>query len=208
MDSDRRSGFVLGLSLAEVLVLLVFAAMMVYAVDMVEGRGQGAEPPPPPVVEPAPAPAVDAGLQAKLDEALAKNAGLEKQLDEIRLIMDDVKNMVGAKGTTKESFQVAIGNLKRGYAMCQQGGNTLIEATVEHGDESIAVIGDVPPDLRVSLKKGDQTSDLEEIVSFLQDVYQYEKDQNCRFNYRLKYATDTDYKRAREAYDKYLYREK
>jgi hypothetical protein len=205
MESDARSGWVLGLSLVAVLLLLVFAAMMVYVTDTVEGRAPEGQAPQA-VVEPPPP--VDQGLQARLDEALEKNSGLEKQLNEMTTMMEELKVLVGAKGITKDSFQVAIGNLKRGYAVCQQGGNTLIEATVEHGDETVAVIGDIPPDMRVSLKKGDQTSDLEEIVSFLQDVYQYEKDQNCRFNYRLKYATDSDYKRAREGYDKYLYREK
>lgn len=205
MESDARSGWVLGLSLIEILLLLVFAALMVYVTDTAaSGDADGA--PAPAVAEPAPA--VDEALQAKLEEALEKNNGLEKRLNDLTLMMDEVKVLVGAKATTKESFQAAIGNLKRGYAMCQQGGNTLIEATVEHGDETVSVIGEIPSDMRVSLKKGDQTSDLEEIVSFLQDVYQYEKEQNCRFNYRLKYATDSDYKRAREGYDKYLYREK
>ena len=123
-------------------------------------------------------------------------------------MVDELKAMVGAKGATKESFQVAVGNLKRGYALCQQGNNTLIEASVQNGAETVAVVGDIPSDLRVSLAKGDQTSDLEQIVSFLQDVYQYEKDQNCRFHYRLKYATDSDYRKARQAFEKYFYPEK
>ena len=45
-------------------------------------------------------------------------------------------------------------------------------------------------------------------MSFLQDVYQYEKDRGCRFNYRLKYATDNDYRKAREGFEKYFYPEK
>jgi hypothetical protein len=60
----------------------------------------------------------------------------------------------------------------------------------------------------VNLVKGEQTSDLEEIVSFIQDVYEYEKDHKCRFNYRLKYATDNDYKKGRDGYEKYFYPEK
>lgn len=203
MESDARSGWVLSLSLVGLLLLLAFAAMMVYVADAVEGRGP--DPQPAAVEEPR---QPDAEVQARLDAAMGKSEELEKQLSEMDLMVNELKTMLGAKEATKESFQVAIGNLKRGYSLCQQGGNTLIEATVEHGEETVAVIGDIPSDMRVDLKKGDQTSDLEEIVSFLQDVYQYEKDRNCRFNYRLKYATDNDYKRAREAYDKYLHREK
>ncbi|HET8722398.1 MAG TPA: hypothetical protein VFM24_10240, partial [Nitrospira sp.] len=86
--------------------------------------------------------------------------------------------------------------------------STLIEATIQHGQENVQVIGEIPADLFVNLAKGDGTSDLDQIVSFIQDVYEYEKDHKCRFNYRLKYATDNDYRKAREVYEKYFYPEK
>ncbi len=202
MESDARSGWVLSLSLVGLLLLLAFAAMMVYVADAVEGRG----PDPLPTVENS-RPMASA-VQARLDAAMGKNQDLEKQLSEMDQMVNELKTLVGAKETTKESFQVAIGNLKRGYVLCQQGGNTLIEATVEHGEETVAVIGDIPSDMRVNLKQGEHTSDLEEIVSFLQDVYQYEKDRNCRFNYRLKAATEDDRRLAKEGFGKYLYPEK
>lgn len=196
MESDPRSGWALGLSLVEVMLLLVFAAMMVYVTDTVEGSGQETQQ------------IVDEPLQARLDAATEKSNDLEEQLNEMTLFVNEVKLMVGAKGSTKEGIQEAIENLKRGYALCQKNSNTLIEANVQNGVETIQVIGDIPSDLRVNLVKGDQTSDLDQIVPFLQDVYQYEKDQSCRFNYRLKYATDNDYRKAREGYEKYFYPEK
>lgn len=196
MESDPRSGWALGLSLVEVMLLLVFAAMMVYVTDTVEGSGQETQQ------------SVDEPLQARLDAATEKSNDLEEQLNEMTLFVNEVKLMVGAKGSTKEGIQEAIENLKRGYALCQKNSNTLIEANVQNGVETIQVIGDIPSDLRVNLVKGDQTSDLDQIVPFLQDVYQYEKDQSCRFNYRLKYATDNDYRKAREGYEKYFYPEK
>jgi hypothetical protein len=196
MESDPRSGWALGLSLVEVMLLLVFAAMMVYVTDTVEGSGQETQQ------------IVDEPLQARLDAATEKSNDLEEQLNEMTLFVNEVKLMVGAKGSTKEGIQEAIENLKRGYALCQKNSNTLIEASVQNGVETIQVIGDIPSDLRVNLVKGDQTSDLDQIVPFLQDVYQYEKDQSCRFNYRLKYATDNDYRKAREGYEKYFYPEK
>lgn len=196
MESDPRSGWALGLSLVEVMLLLVFAAMMVYVTDTVEGSGQETQQ------------IVDGPLQARLDAATEKSNDLEEQLNEMTLFVNEVKLMVGAKGSTKEGIQEAIENLKRGYALCQKNSNTLIEASVQNGVETIQVIGDIPSDLRVNLVKGDQTSDLDQIVPFLQDVYQYEKDQSCRFNYRLKYATDNDYRKAREGYEKYFYPEK
>jgi hypothetical protein len=175
---------------------------MVYVADTVEGKGQDTQPI---IGEPR---SPDAGPQTRFDTATERTNDLEKQLNEMTLLMNDVTLMVGAKGATKEGFQEAIDNLKRGYALCQKNSNTLIEASVQNGVESLQVIGEIPPDLRVDLAKGDQTSDLDQIVSFLQDVYQYEKDQGCRFNYRLKYATDNDYRKGREGFEKYFYPEK
>ena len=196
MESDPRSGWALGLSLVEMMLLLVFAAMMVYVTDTVEGSGQETQQ------------SVDEPLQARLDAATEKSNDLEEQLNEMTLFVNEVKLMVGAKGSTKEGIEEAIESIKRGYALCQKNSNTLIEASVQNGVETIQVIGDIPSDLIVNLVKGDQTSDLDQIVPFLQDVYQYEKDQSCRFNYRLKYATDNDYRKAREGYERYFYPEK
>jgi hypothetical protein len=202
METESRSGWALGLSLVEVLLLLVFAALIVYVTDNMESRGQepheGVDVPKP----------LDPVLQARLDAATVKNNHLEKQLGDMTLFVDELKLMVGAKVSTKEGFHEAIESLKRGYALCQKDNNTLIEASVQNGVETLHVIGDFPSDLEVNLRKGDQTSDLEQIVSFIHDVYEYEKDHSCRFNYRLKYATDTDYKKAREGFEKYFYPEK
>ncbi len=198
MEGDSRSGFTLGLSLVEVMLLLLFAAIMVHVTDTVEGRQPVADEPH----------NQDLGSQARLDAAMEQNRDLEKQLNEMTLLLNEVQLMAGAKGATIDGFQEAIENLKRGYALCQKDSNTLIEASVQRGVETVHVIADIPAELKVSLGRGEQTSDLEEIVSFLQDVYQYEKDQNCRFNYRLKYATDHDYRKAREVFERYFYPEK
>jgi hypothetical protein len=202
METESRSGWALGLSLIEVMLLLVFAALFVHVTDNVEGRGQephegGDEPK-----------SLETGLQAQLDAATEKSDDLERQLHDMTLFVNELKLMVGAKVTTKEGFLEAIENLKRGYAFCQKGNNTLIEASVHNGAETLQVIGDIPSDLIVNFVKGDQTSDLDQIVSFVQDVYQYEIDHKCRFNYRLKYATDNDYRKAREGYERYFYPEK
>jgi hypothetical protein len=202
METDSRSGWTLGLSLVEVMLLLVFAALIVHVTDNVEGGGQG----PHQGVGERKSP--DPGLQARLHAATEKSGDLEKRLNDMTVFLDELKVMVGAKASTKESFQEAIETLKRGYALCQKNNNTLIEASVQNGEETLRVIGDIPSDLIVNLGKGDQTSDLEQIVSFVQDVYQYEKDHSCRFNYRLKYATDNDYRKGREGFEKYFYPEK
>ena len=124
------------------------------------------------------------------------------------LLVDEVKLMTGAKAPSKEAFQEAIDSVKRGYSLCQKDDNTLIEASIQNGVETVHVIGEIPSDLMVNLVRGDQTADLDQIVSFIQDVYEYEKDHKCRFNYRLKYATDNDYRKGRDGYEKYFYPEK
>jgi hypothetical protein len=202
METESRSGWALGLSLVEVMLLLVFATLIVYVTDNVEGRGQE---PQQGVAAPK---SLDPALQARLNATTEKSDDLERQLNEMTLFVNELKLMVGAKVSTKEGFQEAIESVKRGYALCQKNNNTLIEANVQNGVETLQVIGDIPSDLIVNLGKGDQTSDLDQIVSFIQDVYQYEKDHSCRFNYRLKYATDNDYRKARETFEKYFYPEK
>ena len=202
MESDSRSAWTLGVSLVEVMLLLIFAALMVYATDNVESREQ--EPHQSVDVPKTPDPV----LQAKLDAATEENDNLERRIRNMKLFVNELKQMVGAKVSTKEGFHEAIENLKRGYALCHKDNNTLIEASVQNGEETLHVIGDIPSDLVVSLVKGDQTSDLDQIVSFIQDIHRYARDHECRFNYRLKYATDHDYRKARERFERYFYPEK
>jgi hypothetical protein len=217
-NTESRPDWVLGLSLVEVSLLLLFALMIVYVTDNVEGGGQqprqiGAQETrhvanrePPQAVETSTI--QDAGLQARLEEALERNSDLDKELRDMAALVDELKLMVGAKVRSKEGFQEAVENLKRGYSLCQKTNNTLIEVTIQDGMETVEVIGEIPADLEVGLVKGDRTSDFDQIVSFIQDVSQYEKDRKCRFNYRLKYATDNDYRKAREGFEKYFYPEK
>src|SRR5262245_9303241 len=98
----------------------------------------------------------DATLRTRLDAATERNDDLEKQLGDITKLVDELQLMVGAKGSSKEGFQEAIESLKRGYSLCQKDDNTLIEARIHNGAESLQVIGDIPSDLIVNLAKGDQ----------------------------------------------------
>ena len=184
------------------MLLLVFGVMIIYVADNVEGGGHE------PHQGVGETRNQEASLQARPDADSGKKYRLEKQLGDMTVFVDELKLLVGAKVASKEGFQEAMENLKRGYALCQKDNNTLLEASVENGAETVQVIGDIPGDLIVGLVKGDQTSDLEQIVSFIQDVYEYEKDHRCRFNYRLKYVTDNDYRKAREVYEKYFFPEK
>jgi hypothetical protein len=200
-ETESRSNWVFGLSLVEVLLLLFFAVAILNVTERAEVGGQ----------EPRPASELtagqDGGLHAGLDAATAKNAELQQRVGDMTAFLDELKLMVGAKQASKEGFQEAIDTLKRGYALCQKD-NTLIEARIHNGAETVQVIGDIPSGLPVTLGKGEETSDLEQIVSFIQDVYEYEKDHKCRFNYRLKYGTDNDYRKGRDGYEKYFYPEK
>jgi hypothetical protein len=201
-EPKSHSDWVFGLSLVQVMLLLFFAAMLISMTENGEVRGQDAHQ------GAQETSAQGAGLQARLDAATEKSNALEKRLGDMALLVDEVKLMVGAKAPSKEAFQEAIDSVRRGYSLCQKDDNTLIEASIQNGAETVHVIGEIPSELTVNLVKGDQTSDLDQIVSFIQDVYEYEKDHKCRFNYRLKYATDSDYRKGRDGYEKYFYPEK
>ena len=200
-ETESRSNWVFGLSLVQVLLLLFFAVAILHVTERAEVGGQE-----PRTVSELTA-GQDGGLHAGLDAATAENVQLQQRVGDMTAFLDELKLMVGAKQASKEGFQEAIDTLKRGYALCQKD-NTLIEARIHDGAETVQVIGDIPPGLSVTLGKGEQTSDLEQIVSFIQDVYEYEKDHKCRFNYRLKYGTDNDYRKGRDGYEKYFYPEK
>jgi hypothetical protein len=193
---------VFGLSLIQIVLLLVFAVTLLYVTEQVEVSGQE------PQKGTGEKTAQGENVQAHLDEAKAKTTTLQQQLGDMTLFVDELKLMVGAKAASKDAFQEAVDTLKRGYALCQKDDNTLIEARIQNGEETVMVIAEIPSDLAVTMAKGEQTSDLEEIVSFIQEVYEYEKDHKCRFNYRLKYATDNDYRKGRDGYEKYFYPEK
>jgi hypothetical protein len=201
-DVEARSDWVFGLSLIQVILLLFYAATLIYVTQNGDVSGR----------EPSPAFGEtnhhEVSLRARLDAATEKNHALEQELGDMSALVGELKVMVGAKAPSKEGFREAIETLKRGYALCQKDDNTLIEATIRQGAENVQLIGEIPSDLYVNLAKGNSTSDLDEIVSFIQDVYEYEKDHKCRFNYRLKYVTDNDYRKAREGYEKYFYPEK
>jgi hypothetical protein len=199
-EIESRSNWVFGLSLVQVFLLLFFAVAILYVTERGEVGGQ--EPQPASELTPA------QDRQADLAAATAQHEELQQRVGDMTAFLDELKVMVGAKNGSKEGFQEAIDTLKRGYALCLKEDNTLIEARILNGAETVQVIGEIPSDLSVALTKGDQTSDLEQIVSFIQDVYEYEKDRKCRFNYRLKYGTDNDYRKGRDGYEKYFYPEK
>jgi hypothetical protein len=201
-EIESRSQWVFGLSLVQVMLLLFFAVAILYVSEQVEVNGQE------PQAGTGETTAQGENVQAHLDEAEAKTATLQQELGDMTALVEELKLLVGAKSASKEGFQEAVDTLKRGYALCQKDDNTLIEARIQNGAETLMVVGEIPSDLPVTMAKGEQTSDLEEIVSFIQEVYEYEKDHKCRFNYRLKYATDNDYRKGRDGYEKYLYPEK
>ncbi|HEU4501302.1 MAG TPA: hypothetical protein VFR82_06590, partial [Nitrospira sp.] len=165
-DAEARSDWVFGLSLVQVILLLFFAATLIYVTQNVDVSGQ--EPP----SGSGETNHQDISVQARLDAATKKNNALEQELGDMSGLVDELKFMVGAKVSSKEGFREAIETLKRGYALCQKDDNTLIEATIRQGAENVQVIGEIPSDLFVNLAKGDSTSDLDQIVSFIQDVYE------------------------------------
>ena len=92
-DTEGRSDWVFGLSLVQGMLLLVFAAMLIYVTENVEGRGQEFRHG---VGE---ANVQDTGLQARLEAEVEKNSDLEKRLDDMSDFVDELKLMIGAKAS-------------------------------------------------------------------------------------------------------------
>ena len=131
-EIESRSNWVFGLSLVQVFLLLFFAVAILYVTERGEVGGQ--EPQPASELTPA------QDRQADLAAATAQHEELQQRVGDMTAFLDELKVMVGAKNGSKEGFQEAIDTLKRGYALCLKEDNTLIEARILNGAETVQVI--------------------------------------------------------------------
>ena len=137
-EIESRSGWVLGLSLIQVILLLFFAAVLLYVTENVEVSGY--EP-----RQGGPSTGQDADLPASLEAVTAKNVALEKQLGEMTVLVDEVKVMAGAKVPSKEGFQEAIarepaiGDARQAEVFLQPIAGFLVRELVG-GDHAILVL--------------------------------------------------------------------
>lgn len=205
MRPESRADFVLGMSLTEVILLLMFAVMLVYAAEKEQGGGQD------PSLTVAALKAERDELRAKIAEAQATIKRLQEERRKQELLLEELKRMVGAPSAGAQDILERIAFLKRGYPVCQKN-NTLIEVQMRQGRLLFKIIesppATMPGDAATPLVRGFETADPREIQPAIVRLFQYEKSSKCRFDYRLIYTTDTDYRMAREKFERYFYPEK
>lgn len=204
-----RNDFVLGMSLAEVILLLLFCFFLVYAL---ERQGVGGQDAP---VQIARLKEETEKLQKENKDLQLKQKELEQKLREAEGLIEQLRIMVGGKGTDLSDFKRAIIGLKRGFPTCLDE-NTLVEILVKNSVIHLTILVSDQTLERflggygVHVKKGKTINNQTEIDVFLNILWKYEnqKGKECRFDYRLRYATDQDYRLGREKFERYLYPER
>ena len=106
--------------------------------------------------------------------------------------------------------------LARGFPKCEDN-NVLANVSMLNGVIRLDVSGSPTKLIEWSRgvgtkipKPGDVLSDREAVDNFLQIVARYyehvrQVNQNCRFDYKLRYVTDRDYREGRETFEKLFY---
>lgn len=209
--TSKRSDLVLGLSLAEAFLLLIFAVLLVSAGT----------------------PGVDPNLEIRrLKDELAKLEGrlatlkaerdhLLAENEEQKLIIEQLKKMAGTLGyrpaelKDPEKFKEFVEALRRGHPKCNRDDNLAIQVVADRGLISVTVLSDqflreLSSEIPSSLKPRVLTA-LAAIDQFLHAVKQHEDAAAppCRYDYRLYYRTSDDYHFAREKFERpYFYPER
>lgn len=209
LPDPRRSDFVLGMSLAELILLLLFAVFMAQVL-----RGEvlgGADP----TLEIEKLREENAALRSRLASLEAKVQELERDVRAKDALIEQLRRMTGSQGSTLDDFKRALTTLKRGLPTCLEN-NTLVEASVKNRTMEVIILLDDAElrrffeQHRLPLAKGMTLRENPEIDAFLAVVWRYEtrKGQVCRFDYRMKYVTPEDYYLGRERLEKFFYPEK
>lgn len=209
MLPPRRGDLILGMSLAEVVLFLLFCFFVVEVLDREASGGQDPE-------------ALIAALREENVQLHERIAGLEKRLGELDrrlkerdLLLEELRRMTGAQGDDLPSFRRAITALKRGFPACAED-NTLVEVIARDGVLRVVVLttgsklAAYLADAGLAFQSGQELRSESEIDVFLRRVWSFEtrRGEECRFDYRLRYRSASDYHSAREKIERYLYPER
>jgi len=193
------------MSLAEIFLLLVFTILLVAAhkentdgpIEVERLRRENAK-----------LSAENAVLRGKVNE-------LSQVLDRKNAIIDVLASMAGVPIDSAGDVPNAINALRRGAKACTKP-NTLIAARASGRHLTLRLLVDLPElDVRASeftvvVREGKTLSDPVSTNAFLLSVRHYgsESNHNCRFDYRLEFATSEDYLLARDSLERFMYPER
>ena len=145
----------------------------------------------------------------KIEDFWRRNFGVSPP-STVEQVIDALKTQEGQRVRTE---------LLRGFPRCDQGDNTLLEAALQNGHTELRIrqsigseslqqwaysTGVTLPSVGAALT-GDEA--VETFLSTLERFYSHAKAMSrpCRFDYRLRWTTDADYRIGRERLERYLY---
>lgn len=197
MEGYRSSDFVLGMSLAEISLLLIFA---LFAATVEAEQDETL----PTVCEVA-----LRECKRERTELTSRVQELEREVASLQRQLDYLLRMVGANDFA--GAEEAVDALKRGYRRCDSDANVLIHVEVHDGAERVRIVAlneELEQFLRTSNVRflaGDELSASKEITRFLDIIRTYHGPRNCRYDYSGSYRTDQDYRMMRDRYERYFY---
>jgi hypothetical protein len=204
---DKRSDFVMGMSLAELFLLLLFCFMLV-----VNARSEH---------EPANLSSLNrTALVALLERTQAEQAALadtikalQKELARSRDVIAYLREWTGAPEVTvplvQRTLERKILEGKRGAPACADI-NTLLQVQSSNGTRTVRLLT-VDEELAQALTAAglqltaNQLLGPAELDLFLRTTLQFENAQGCRYDYSFTYATAEDYQWCREHFERYFY---
>ena len=194
MDPDHRSDFVIGMTLAEVFLLLLFVVWLSTAIE-VSPDGNPDAP-------------IDAvALKVTVTELRERIASLETDKQELSARVEALRDMLGAPNESlegfREGFKRKLDEAKRGSPVCLPA-NILVHVARTDGVDIVRLLRDTRGLLPGGKwSEGAQLHDENEIQEFLRAVKNYyaKAEKKCRFDYKLTYKSDSDYRLGRTRYE-------
>ena len=206
-----RSDIVIGMTLAEVFLLLLIVGWYGSRLESEEKGGSGGTP--------ATVPKADFdAISHERDTLKHELADQRGKYEQLTIILDWIAKTAGmAKPIrTLDEAKQAIKNIqfeaKRGRPACEATNNVLVDVTADSGRVVVTVRQDFPPRTHQKIAaSGRRLSSDVDVAGFLAEVDSFyrarrsQSNSNCVFDYTLAWRTDADYRSARELFERHFY---
>jgi hypothetical protein len=216
-DDGARTDLVIGMTLAEIFLLILFVIW--WGTDL-PSSAVGQEPV---TVQLRVIQAERDRLAAALTEIKSNVSSLQANLADREARLEALRAMLGASSTDTVEFRRAFdaelsdvaAAARRGSPKCIPS-NALVQVAVNNGDVRLTLLcrdEDVLADLRArgagTIEAGLIIAEAPQITALLTAVERYyAAHPECRFDYRLLYASAADYKLGRTTFERFFYPER
>jgi plasmid stabilization system protein ParE len=207
--SSSRSDLVIGMTLAEVFLLLLIVGWYGSRLESEERGGSSGLPATVPRSE-----LEDA--QRRLTEAESRLADAKRKYEQLERILDWIAKTAGLPRPihSVKDAQEAVDRIrdeaKRGRPACRIDNNILVDVEADAG-RVVATVHQEFSHRGTSYTAGQLLRTDAEIHRFLNDVNAYyearkiDSQSNCVFDFALMWRTDRDYRTSRELFERYFY---